>query len=139
MNGGKPAALDTYDEKQKTKGSKKMRVYCMVEGQYKGYRELTSFNPIVSNNWSKEHKVFPMYDDQTMQIFECGFNAQESLIVAYAEISFNEFKRKIESLSEKIIKTAISEAVKEASDSVSALYHELKIIEVLQATKTGRG
>jgi hypothetical protein len=80
-----------------------------------------------------------MYDEDTMQIFECGFNAKESLIVAYSEISFEEFRRKIESISEKIIKSAISEAVKNASDSVSALYQEMQLIEVLKAMKRDRG
>lgn len=109
-----------------------MKVFCNLIGDYRGYRELQQFNPIVSSNWSEHGQIFPMYDLDTMQIFECGFNAQESLIVAFAEISAEEFRRKISSISEKLIKSAIREAVKEASESVSALYEEMMFIETLK-------
>lgn len=116
-----------------------MKVYCLLRNEYQGYRDLTSFNPVVSNNWSANGQLFPMYDIDTMQIFECGFNAKECLIIAYSEITIEEFRRKIESISEKIIKSAIAEAVKGASDSVSALYQEMQMIEVLKAMQRDRG
>lgn len=116
-----------------------MKVYCLLRDEFRGYRDLRSFNPIVSTNWSTDSQIFPMYDEDTMQIFECGFNAKECLIVAYSEITIEDFRRKIESISEKIIKSAISEAVKNASDSVSALYQEMQLIEVLKTMKRDRG
>ena len=110
-----------------------MKVYCLLKEEYRGYRDLQQFNPIVSMNWSMHGQLFPMYDLETMQIFECGFNVKESLIVAYSEITIEEFKRKISSISEKLIKSAISEAVREASESVSALYEEMCFIETLKS------
>lgn len=110
-----------------------MKVYCKIFEEYEGVRELQSFNPIVARNWSMHGKIFPMYDLETMEIFECGFNADSGWIVAYSPVSAKEFRRKIESISEKLLKEAIAEAVKTASEDVSALYAEMQMIEVLKA------
>ena len=116
-----------------------MEVYCKIYEEYQGVRELQSFNNIVNRNWSMHGKIFPMYDLETMEIFECGFNADTGWIVAFNAISAKEFRRKIESISEKLLKDAIAEAVKTATDDMSALYAELQMIEVLRAMTNNKG
>ncbi len=109
-----------------------MKVYCNIEGVYKGFRELQSFNPIVAQNWSKDVRIFPMFDIDTLEVFECGFNREFGDVVAFAEVPMNEFRRKVSAMAEKVMKQAISEAMKQASDDVVALYSELQMLETLR-------
>ncbi len=99
-----------------------MRVYCKIYGVYEGFRVLESFNPIVGKVWSATGEFFPMYDPETNEIFECGFNKSLSMIVAYAEIDIKDFREKLKEVAQEIIEKRVQEAIAKASNEVAPLW-----------------
>ncbi len=106
------------------------RIYCYIPGVFKGFRELSSFRPEVSSVWSKTGEIFPMFDDETGEIFECGFNNEESVIVAYAEISAQEFRARLERIAHDVIFADVQKAMTEASKKASVLLSEAMFHEI---------
>ena len=101
-----------------------MKVFCRVEGVYQGVRNLASFKPEVSNAWCKSGEFFPVYDEETFEIFECGFNAKTGWIIAYREVSMQEFRQRLEKEAQRLIAMQIEEAMQRAKDEASALLKE---------------
>lgn len=108
-----------------------MQVYCYIKGLYKGFRDLEPFCREVSSSWSKTGQTFPMYDNETKEIFECGFNVSSGYVVAYAQVSMSEFRKKTESIAQKIINDNIAEAMKKASARIEDIYADIAYIELM--------
>lgn len=98
------------------------KIYCQIQGVYEGFRDLESFNSAVSRYWSARGEFFPMYDVDTSEIFECAFNAQEGFIVAYREVSVEEFRKRLEKAGNELIQARVRIAIDEASEEVARLY-----------------
>lgn len=75
-----------------------MRVYMHISNLYKGFRELEPFTEKLTSVWSKTGEIFPMYDPETLEIFECGFNTKYGEICAFAEVTMAEFRKKSQGL-----------------------------------------
>lgn len=75
-----------------------MRIYMSIPNLYKGFRNLEPFCAELNGSWSKRGEIFPMYDPKTLEIFECGFNSNMGMIVAFAEIPMSEFRKKTKGL-----------------------------------------
>ena len=112
-----------------------MQVYCSINGVYKGFRELESFNQEVAKAWSKTGQTFPMYDVDTVEIFECGFNAEAGLIVAYGEVSIEKFREKLEKAAQELIQARVQLAIAEASEDAARLYSSIAYAEKLYLFK----
>lgn len=97
-----------------------MKVRLMI-GDSQGWIELEQFDQLVFANWSNGISSFPMYSNETGDIFECGFNAAESEVVAYDIIQNDFFAKKVEKISEVLIQKRIREAIEEASPDVAKL------------------
>lgn len=108
-----------------------MKIYMQIKGEYKGFRELESFNSIVSSAWSKTGQIFPMYDIETSEIFECGFNAEYGEIVAFATVSMERFREKLEKAAKELIQARVQLAIAEASAEASELYSSIAYAEKL--------
>lgn len=115
-----------------------MRIYCKIEGAFKGYRELQSFNQVIQENWSEGALTFPMFDLETSEIFECGFNRLQGELVAYREVTMQEFRERASKMAEKVLQRAIEEAIKKASSDASSIYAEIQTIEALKTLTVKR-
>lgn len=102
----------------------KTKVYCQIPGVFKGFRELSFFKKSVSDAWSKTGQFFPMYDDETGELFECAFNAEQGFIVAYAELDNKEFRKKLEKKAQELINMELTEAMIKASAKASEILKE---------------
>ena len=100
------------------------RIYCTIQGTFRGFRELESFSNIVNTAWSKDPRFFPMYDPETLEVFECSWNAEESLIVAFAEVPLKEFRMRLAGAAETLIKERTHEAIIKASGEASEIIAE---------------
>lgn len=107
------------------------KVYCIIPGEFRGFRELSGFRSEVSSAWSKTGEFFPMYDVDTCQIFECGFNAERGIIVAYAEITIKGFRARLENIAREILISDVQKAISEASRKASVLLSEASFIEIM--------
>lgn len=107
-----------------------MTVYCFVPGQFRGFRDLEMFCREATSAWSKNGQIFPMYDPETKEIFECAFNAESGYLVAYASVSMAEFRKRLEDVAQRMIKDAMYEAMQKASKAVADLYAEIEFIEL---------
>ncbi|MBE6771004.1 MAG: hypothetical protein E7547_02510 [Ruminococcaceae bacterium] len=103
-----------------------LRVYCQIPEVYDGFRNLEKFNEVATSSWSPAGEFFPMYDPDTSEIFECAFNAQEGLIVAYKEISVEEFRARLQKSAEKLISARVQQAIIEASKEASRIYETIE-------------
>lgn len=108
-----------------------MQVFCTIKNQYEGFRELEKFNAAASVYWSKTGQIFPMYDIETAEIFECAFNAETGIIVAYATVSIEQFREKLEEIAQKLIQENVQKAIAEASEKASKIYSNIAYIEKL--------
>jgi hypothetical protein len=106
------------------------RIYCNIEGVFKGFRELQTFRSEVSLVWSKTGEIFPMFDEDTGEIFECGFNKERAEIVAFGEISAKEFRARLEHIARDIIMSDVQKAITEASKKASVLLSEGMFYEI---------
>ncbi len=111
------------------------RIYCTIQGTFRGFRELESFSNIVSEAWSEDPRFFPMYDPETLEIFHCSWNAEESSIVAYAEVSIEEFRKRLSGAAETLIKERIRKAMIEASAEASKILAEAEKFSLMQSQK----
>ena len=100
------------------------RVYCKIFGSYNGFRSLERFSDVVNNAWCSDPRFFIMYDPDTLEIFQCSFNKEESLIVAYAEVSVQEFRMRLAGAAEQLIQERTHQAILEASEEASRIYAE---------------
>lgn len=100
------------------------KIYCNVPSIYKGFRELEFFKREVSEAWSKTGQVFPMYDKDSGEIFECAFNPESGLIVAYAEVSVSEFRSKMQEEAKRLIEADFFEAMVKAHAKAFSLVQE---------------
>ncbi|MBQ4604286.1 MAG: hypothetical protein IJB16_06760 [Clostridia bacterium] len=100
------------------------RIYCTIQGTFRGFRELESFSNIVNEAWAKDPRFFPMYDPDTLEIFECSWNAEESVIVAFAEVSVKEFRMRLAGAADTLIKERTRKAIIEASSEASEIIAE---------------
>lgn len=107
------------------------RVFCIVPEQFRGFRELASFRPEVSSAWSKTGEFFPMYDIDTNEIFECGFNSEKGLVVAFNSISAKEFRARLEHIAREMLISDVQKAISEASRKASVLLSEASFIEIM--------
>lgn len=111
------------------------RIYCTIQGTFRGFRELESFNNIVNNAWSTDPRFFPMYDPDTLEVFECSWNAEESLIVAFAEVPLKEFRVRLAGAAETLIKERTRKAIAEASEEASEIIAEAEKFTLMQSQK----
>lgn len=72
-----------------------------------------------------------MYDPDTMEIFECGFNPESGEIVAFATVSIAEFRNRLEKQAEEILQDKIQKAVSEASEEVAKIHSAIAFAEKL--------
>lgn len=107
-----------------------MQVYCNIKTMFKGWRELESFNKELTSTWSKNGSIFPMYDPETKEIFEVGFNSKHCTLVAYNPVSMKEFRKRTEALAQKIINEEMLKASQIVASRVADLYTELEFIEL---------
>lgn len=112
----------TNSGEEETERLKKMRVYCKIYGVYEGFRVLEMFDPMVGKVWSSTGEFFPMYDPETNEIFECGFNSAFSTVVAYAEIDIKDFREKLKECAQEVIEKRVREAIEKASNEVAPLW-----------------
>lgn len=112
----------TNSGEEETERLKKMRVYCKIYGVYEGFRVLEMFDPMVGKVWSSTGEFFPMYDPETNEIFECGFNSAFSTVVAYAEIDVKDFREKLKECAQEVIEKRVREAIEKASNEVAPLW-----------------
>lgn len=106
------------------------RIYCNIEGVYKGFRTLDTFRPEVSFAWSKTGEIFPMFDEETGEIFECGFNNIRSEIVAYRDVSVSEFRNRLTKCAQDMLVEEARKAIFEASKKASVLLSEAMFYEI---------
>jgi hypothetical protein len=111
------------------------RIYCTIQGTFRGFRELESFSHVVTNVWAKDPRFFPMYDPDTLEIFECSWNAEESSIVAYAEVSIDEFRKRLSGAAETLVKERIRNTMIEASEEASEILAEAEKFTLMQSQK----
>lgn len=111
------------------------RIYCTIQGTFRGFRELESFSNIVNEAWSKDPRFFPMYDPDTLEIFECSWNEEESSIVAYAEVSLHSFRMRLAGAAETLIKERTRKAIIEASAEASEILAEAEKFSLMQSQK----
>lgn len=111
------------------------RVYCKIFGSYNGFRSLERFNEVVNNAWCEDPRFFVMYDPDTLEIFQCSFNKEESLIVAYAEVSVQEFRMRLSGAAESLIQKRTRQAILEASEEASRIYAEAEAFTLQHRTK----
>lgn len=109
-----------------------MKIFCNIREQYIGFRELESFNKVATSNWSKTGEFFPMYDLDTMEIFECAFNAQTGEIVAYATISIEQFRKRLEESAQELLKERVQRAIDEASKDVASIHSTIAYVEKMK-------
>ena len=111
------------------------RIYCTIQGTFRGFRELESFSHVVTNAWSKDPRFFPMYDPDTLEVFECSWNADESVIVAFAEVPLDEFRVRLSGAAETLIKERVHKAMIEASAEASEILAEAERFSLVQSQK----
>ena len=111
------------------------RVYCKIFGSYNGFRSLERFSNVVNNAWCSDPRFFIMYDPDTLEIFQCSFNKEESLIVAYAEVSVQEFRMRLAGAAEQLIQERTRQAILEASEEASRIYAEAEAFTLQLRTK----
>lgn len=111
------------------------RIYCTARETFRGFRELESFNNIVNNAWSEDPRFFPMYDPDTLEIFDCSWNAEESLIVAYATVSIKEFRTRLSGAAETLIRERTREAMIKASEEASEIIAEAESFTLKHSQK----
>jgi hypothetical protein len=111
------------------------RIYCTIQGTFRGFRELENFSHIVINSWSKDPRFFPMYDPDTLEVFECSWNAEESVIVAFAEVPLKEFRERLSGAAETLIKERTRKAIIEASAEASEILAEAERFSLMQSQK----
>jgi hypothetical protein len=75
-----------------------MRVYMSIPNLYQGFRELEMFCAVVNNAWSTTGQIFPMYDPETLEIFEVAFNTVHGALCAYDIVPFETFRKKTKGL-----------------------------------------
>lgn len=102
----------------------KTKVYCQIPEVFKGFRELCFFKKVVSDSWCKTGQFFPMYDEDSGELFECAFNPDSGLIVAYAELDNKEFRKRLENKAQELINMELTEAIIKASAKASELLKE---------------
>lgn len=98
-----------------------MQVLYSEIGNQRKFIEMQMFNKACNNAWSKTGEIFPM-QDASGQLYECSFNANSGLIVAYSKISVQEFRQRLVSAAEKIYSERMKEAAIKASEEVAAIY-----------------
>ena len=111
------------------------RIYCTIQGTFRGFRELESFSHIVNSAWSKDPRFFPMYDPDTLEVFECSWNAEESIIVAFAEVPLKEFRMRLAGAAEALIRERARKAIIEASAEASDILAEAERFTLMQSQK----
>lgn len=109
-----------------------MKVFCFIPSVFKGYRDLQPFNNAANKAWSKTGEIFPMYDEISGEIFECGFNAEHCSIVAYNEISVEQFREKLQQAAQDLIQARVQAAIAEASAEAAELYRISECAERLR-------
>lgn len=112
-----------------------MKVFCCIPNEFKGFRDLERFSNEVSNAWSKTGEYFPMYDIDTCEIFECAFNAEYGAIVAYAPVSIEHFREKLEKAAQDLIQARVQLAIAEASEEAARIYSSIAYAEKLYLCK----
>lgn len=112
-----------------------MKVFCFIPNEFKGFRDLERFSNEVSKAWSKKGEFFPMYDIDTCEIFECGFNAEYGSIVAYGSVSIEQFREKLETAAQELIQARVQIAIAEASEEASRIYSSIAYAEKLYMFK----
>lgn len=108
-----------------------MKVYCSIPNQYEGFRELENFNNAVSKAWSKTGQIFPMYDIETTEIFECAFNPDFGSTVAFNPITIERFRERLEEAAKELIQARVQLAIEEASEEAARLYSSVAYAEKL--------
>lgn len=112
-----------------------MKVFCCIPNEFKGFRDLERFGDEASRAWSPRGDVFPMYDFDTLEIFECGFNAEYGSIVAYAPISIERFRERLENAAKELIQARVQLAIEEASEDAAKIYSCIAYAEKLHLFK----
>lgn len=76
-----------------------------------------------------------MYDPETLEIFQCSWNAEESSLVAYAEVSLVEFRKRLSGAAETLVKEKVRKAMIEASEEASKILAEAEKFSLMQSQK----
>lgn len=100
------------------------KIYCNIPSIFKGFRELEFFKREVSEVWSNSGQFFPMYDKESGEIFECGFNSESGFIVAYAEVSVSEFRSRMMEKAKELVEMEFIEAMVKANARAFTLVQE---------------
>lgn len=65
-----------------------------------------------------------MYDHETNEIFECGFNNVRCEVVAYREVSVSEFRNRLTKCAQDMLIAEARKAIIEASAKASVILSE---------------
>lgn len=100
------------------------RIYCNIPGSFRGFRELETMSAVANQAWCERGEFWLMYDAETNEVFECAFNSEYSVIVAYREVSIEELRKRLSGAAQSLINARIQEAIEKASTEASAILAE---------------
>lgn len=96
-------------------------VLVRVNCKKRKFEKCEQFVPEVSLAWSINGTIFPMLS-QSGVIYECAFNKEFGYIVAFNEITVQEFRTRLTSAAERLFTQKMIEASQQAAEAVAPLY-----------------